>query len=147
MFLKRNKAVLENLGVYQATSLLKEGPDIVGLRVGGYFISLEACVYIKNHFQSTKLKKKNVLCNTTFSSPSSSTNLQFPQQAVSICSDSQNSLLNVCTPLNLDLSQTPIQILAPVPVQIPVQIIPFHPIVYFSVPHYYKSTINFEHYQ
>jgi hypothetical protein len=60
MRLKRRNKVLEGLGVFQASSFAyKEGENSMGLRIGGYFLTLEASIHIRNHFTAMDKVKKS----------------------------------------------------------------------------------------
>jgi hypothetical protein len=50
MFLKRRKDELE--GIHQATTFENKPNNSPGLRTGGYFISLEACISIQSFYKS-----------------------------------------------------------------------------------------------
>jgi hypothetical protein len=61
MFVKRRKNKIE--GIYQAICFSSKPPNSTGLRSGGYFISLQTCRSIQEHYSSrtSKLKRRKEL--------------------------------------------------------------------------------------
>jgi hypothetical protein len=66
MYIRRRKNNID--GVFQASSFVNKPPNSSGLRVGGYFLSLEVCQTMKNFYDSKILRPKQKTEDSVMSS-------------------------------------------------------------------------------